>query len=211
MQNKKFVVIVCSLIASCAIIYWGLQPSPTSTQAPKGVAAKLPKQQVKSLSKERRTTSFEREPRETPRTISRRAPVIAEDTASQEPEQIAQEPQTQELKTPSKLPEVQAQDQKTQEAKAQEFEKRVLDFKDKYKWDNPATTNLGEYLIGTIPEQFRDSGLTAMIKNLDEAQQQEGAGAVDERMLLQSIEKLIPENIRPSFRKNVEKYKADHQ
>jgi len=201
MQNKKFVVIVCSLIASCAIIYWGLQPSPAPTEAPKSVSAKLPKQQVKSPSQEPRKTSFER---------TRREPVMAEDIASEEPEQIAQEPQPQELKTPSKLSEVQAQDQKTQEAKEQEFEKRVQDFKDKYKWDTPATTDLGEYLIGTIPEQFRDSGLNAMIKNLDEAQQQEGAGAVDERMLLQSIEKLIPENIRPSFRKNIEKYKADH-
>jgi hypothetical protein len=209
MQNKKAVVIVCSLIALCAIMYWGLQPSPTPTEAPKAVSAKLSQQRIKSISKDRRATSFERERRERASAISRRGPVMDEDIVSEEPEQIAQEPQTQELKTPSKSPEVQAQDSKNQDAKAQEFEKRVKDFKDRYKWDDPATTNLGEYLIGTIPEQFRDSGLTSMIKNLDEAQQ-DGAVAVDERMLLQSIEKLIPENIRPSFRKNVEKYKAEH-
>jgi hypothetical protein len=213
MQNKKFIVIICSLMALCAISYWSLQPSPS--ERPKAASAKLSQQQVKSVSKERRTTSLERRPRETARTVGRPGPVMSEETASQEPDQIEQEPKTQDLKTPSKVPEVQAQDSKTPskvpEAQAQEFEKRVQDFKGKYKWDDPATTNLGEYLIGTIPEQLRDSGLTAMIKNLDEAQQQEGATAVDERMLLQSIEKLIPENIRPSFRKNVEKYKAEHQ
>ena len=97
-----------------------------------------------------------------------------------------------------------------QQPKTQPFENRIQAFKKKYQWDDTATMNLGEYLLGTIPEVYRDSGVSAMITNLDEAQQQELSSTVDERMLLQAIEKTMPEEIKPSFQRVVEKYKEEH-
>jgi len=68
---------------------------------------------------------------------------------------------------------------------------------------------MAEHMIGLIPKPFRDSGITAMIKNLDEAQQQGNASAVDEAMVLQSVEKIMPEEFKPQLQDIIEKFKAD--
>ena len=94
-------------------------------------------------------------------------------------------------------------------AKPEPYEKRIQEFKNKYQWDDTVTMNLAEHLMGIIPDNHRDSAMTAVIKNLDEAQQQERSGSVDERMLLQAIEKTMPEAMKVPLQKAVQKYKDD--
>ena len=199
MNGKKVGVILCVFSALCAIMYLvpslhtpgELPKAATSTimkqrarntgEPPKTPMAKPQKLRVSNSPQTDNTTSDSRQSSETVRTIARPTPTTTDENAS-----------------PT------AQDQRTQD-----LEKRMQEFKEKYQWDEPATMNLSEHLINLIPVQFRDSGITAMIKNLDEAQQQGGSRAVDELMVLQSVEKIMPEEFKPQLQEIIAKYKAD--
>jgi murein L,D-transpeptidase YcbB/YkuD len=201
MNDKKVAVIICALIAVCAVIYMGWPSSHNTGEAPKTptsglskqrvkntrepsktAVSRLPRQRVQSDSEPDYTTTVQQQPRDIIRPISRPAPTTIDENASA----------------------------KAQELQTQALEKRMLEFKEKYQWDEPATMNMAEHLLNLIPKQFRDSGITAMINNFDEAQQLGNAGAVDEAMVLQSVEKIMPDEYKPRLQAIIEKFKAEH-
>ncbi|GEM_PF-4397325 len=200
MQNKN-VVIICALIAVCSIIYLGLPSSQNTSEPPKPATSKASKQLVKNSGKPSKPA--------TPKPQKQRVvnnPQIDNTTAvEQQPSEIVRP-----ISRPTLTTTIEDASRNAEDQKKQEFEQRMQDFKEKYEWSDRETMNVAEHLINIIPEQFRDSGLTATMKNLDQAQQQGGSGTVDEAMLLQSVEKIMPEQYRPQLQGIIEKFKAEH-
>lgn len=205
MQGKKIVLIISALIALCAIIYLGLPASHDTGEPPKIAKTRLTKQQVEKSTKAGPRRSVEMHATED----NSAAPSMITDKGAPpkapEPKNRDVEKRIEEFKATGKdaFP-------KVENPETQELERQIEEFKNKYEWDDPSTMNLAEYSINMIPEAYRSSGISAMIKHLNEAQQERN-GAVDERILMQAIEKTMPESMRPAFQENVEKYKEEHQ
>lgn len=201
MHNIKTAVIICAFIAIGAFIYYLPTTPRHSAEPPAAAAPKIRQQQV---------TNTARIPKAgTPKPKKQRvrtSPQIDNATWG------ASQPQELSRPVSSSAPAAAGQDDAApaEDQKKREFEQKMEAFKEQYQWDTPETMNLAEHLITIVPERFRDSSLTATIKNLQEAQQQGARDTVDEVMLLESIEKTMPEKFRPALREIIAKYKQDN-
>lgn len=213
MQKNNTILIILGLIAVFAIIYLMPPPSRKTGEPAKPEPAVQPTQSTATTAK--RAARPERRRREPLMSSdwSAAEPAFVDNASASRPQQ--RPPERQVLKTPAKTAgpvpqDMAAQGVKTPEEKARELERQTQEFKDKYQWDHPETATMGGYMLGTIPEQFREAAMNNLMKSMDQAQLQDGARVVDERMLVESIEKTMPPNLRPSFRKLIDKYKAEH-
>lgn len=214
MQKNNTILIICGIIAVFAIIYMIPQPSRKTGEPVEPEPVVQPKQSTATTVKAQRASRRSRQSSDTPMPVEWSSPEPAriDNATVSRPQRRAPEPQ--QLKTPAKTdgpgPQgMAAQGVKTPEEKAQELERQVQAFKDRYQWDLPETAAMGGYMLETIPEQFRQAAMNNLMKSMDEAQLQQGARVVDERMLVESIEKTMPPNLRQSFRKLIDKYKAE--
>ncbi len=210
MDGRKIVLIICAIVALCAVVYLAMPGSREPAEEAKSAAvkpqkkARAPKSTLASR-KQARPAPME----EDNASAMSREYTTAEEPRPQEPARSAKfAPPAQ--PRPGQRPQEAREEPKTEDEKAQELENRMQDFKERYDWDRPATMNMAEHLLGMIPKQFRDSGITAMMKNLEEAQQQGGSKTVDEAQLMQAVEKIIPEEYRQQLQQSMDKYKSDH-
>jgi hypothetical protein len=94
-------------------------------------------------------------------------------------------------------------DRKPPVAPADAYSSKIASFKDRYRWEDEATRDWAVYLIEAMPDEVKDFGLDAIMKELDRSDEQERTAFINEELLYRAIEASAPPGLAPVMMRQV--------
>ena len=91
------------------------------------------------------------------------------------------------------------------------FAEKVTALKERYEWADEETEDLAGHLLELMPDPARETGVEALMKELDRKIITEGNDTVDENIFFQALEDTAPSHLAPVMMDSIKRYSQQYK